>query len=201
MKRAAWVGAAILLVATAWHIDADPARLVRGLPWMWDFVRRMVPPDPRVLGAALMGALGTIEIAFLGTVIAAVVAFLYMRVAFRPEMARIEGTHEYFREQLKELGPMSRPQLWALGLFGAATLLAFTRQLGGWNAILRVPAGLIASMARLHQAFARPSGVLSVTWVGSAPRSTAIAWHAFATSVTIALATPVKSETACMNAP
>lgn len=74
MKRAAWVGAAILLVATAWHIDADPARLVRGLPWMWDFVRRMVPPDPRVLGAALMGALGTIEIAFLGTVIAAVVA-------------------------------------------------------------------------------------------------------------------------------
>jgi phosphonate transport system permease protein len=74
VKRAAWVGAAILLVATAWHIDADPARLVRGLPWMWDFVRRMVPPDPRVLGAALMGALGTIEIAFLGTVIAAVVA-------------------------------------------------------------------------------------------------------------------------------
>jgi phosphonate transport system permease protein len=74
VKRAAWVGAAILLVATAWHIGADPGRLLRGLPWMWDFVRRMVPPDPRVLGAALMGALGTIEIAFLGTVIAAVVA-------------------------------------------------------------------------------------------------------------------------------
>ncbi|HVY63997.1 MAG TPA: SLC13 family permease [Gammaproteobacteria bacterium] len=63
------------------------------------------------------------------TVIAAVVAFLYMRVAFRPEMARIEGTHEYFRRQLKELGPMSRPEQWALGLFGMATLLAFTRQL------------------------------------------------------------------------
>jgi hypothetical protein len=51
VKRAAWLGAASLLLAVAWHIDADPARLVRGLPWMWDFVRRMVPPDFRVLPA------------------------------------------------------------------------------------------------------------------------------------------------------
>ena len=29
----------------AWDTDADPVRLVRGLPWMWDFVRRMLPPD------------------------------------------------------------------------------------------------------------------------------------------------------------
>ena len=44
MKRATWLAVAILLVAIAWHIDADPARLVRGLPWMWGFLRRMVPP-------------------------------------------------------------------------------------------------------------------------------------------------------------
>ena len=74
MKRAAWLGAALLLLAVAWHIDADPARLVRGLPWMWDFVRRMVPPDFRVLPAALRGAVGTIEIAFLGTALAAALA-------------------------------------------------------------------------------------------------------------------------------
>ena len=74
MKRAAWLGAALLLLAVAWHIDADPARLVRGLPWMWDFVRRMVPPDFRVLPAALKGAVGTIEIAFLGTALAAALA-------------------------------------------------------------------------------------------------------------------------------
>ena len=74
MKRAAWLGAALLLLTVAWHIDADPARLVRGLPWMWDFVRRMVPPDFRVLPSALRGAVGTIEIAFLGTALAAALA-------------------------------------------------------------------------------------------------------------------------------
>ena len=74
MKRAAWLGAAALLVAIAWHTDASPARLVRGLPWMWDFVRRMLPPDLTVLPAALRGAVGTIEIALLGTVLAAALA-------------------------------------------------------------------------------------------------------------------------------
>ena len=74
MKRAAWLGGAVLLVAIAWHTDASPARLVRGLPWMGDFVRRMVPPDPAVLPAALKGAVGTIEIALLGTVLAAALA-------------------------------------------------------------------------------------------------------------------------------
>ena len=74
MKRAAWLGVAILFVAVAWHIDADPVRLARGLPWMWDFVRRMVPPDFRVLRSALVGAVGTIEIALLGTGLAAALA-------------------------------------------------------------------------------------------------------------------------------
>jgi phosphonate transport system permease protein len=74
VKRAAWLGAAALLVAIAWHTDASPARLVRGLPWMWDFVRRMLPPDLTVLPAALRGAVGTIEIALLGTVLAAALA-------------------------------------------------------------------------------------------------------------------------------
>jgi phosphonate transport system permease protein len=74
VKRAAWLGVALLLVAVAWHIDADPVRLARGLPWMWDFVRRMVPPDFRVLPSALVGAVGTIEIALLGTALAAALA-------------------------------------------------------------------------------------------------------------------------------
>ena len=74
MRRVAWLGAAALLALIAWHTDANPARLVRGLPWMWDFVRRMVPPDLRVLPSALRGAVGTIEIALLGTGLAAVLA-------------------------------------------------------------------------------------------------------------------------------
>jgi phosphonate transport system permease protein len=74
VKRAVWVAAAILLVAIAWDIDADPLRLARGLPWMWGFIRRMVPPDLAVLPAALKGAVGTIEIALLGTGLAAALA-------------------------------------------------------------------------------------------------------------------------------
>ncbi|HEY7140413.1 MAG TPA: phosphonate ABC transporter, permease protein PhnE [Methylomirabilota bacterium] len=74
MRRAAWLGAAAVLLVVAWHIDANPERLVRGLPWMWDFVRRMVPPDLRVLPSALKGAVGTVEIALLGTALAAALA-------------------------------------------------------------------------------------------------------------------------------
>lgn len=65
--------AAVLLVV-AWDTDADPTRLMRGLPWMLDFVRRMFPPDLTVLPAALGGALTTVEIAFLGTATAALLA-------------------------------------------------------------------------------------------------------------------------------
>ena len=58
----------------AWDTEADPTRLARGLPWMLDFFRRMLPPDLSVLPAALLGALKTVEIALLGTTVAAVLA-------------------------------------------------------------------------------------------------------------------------------
>ncbi len=77
MKRAAaaWVFVSVLVLAwLVWDTGADPAQLVRGLPWIADFLRRMIPPDPRVLPAALLGALKTLEIAMLGTAVAAVLA-------------------------------------------------------------------------------------------------------------------------------
>jgi phosphonate transport system permease protein len=58
----------------AWDTGADPVRLARGLPWLLDIVRRMLPPDLRVLPSALAGAWMTMEIALLGTVFAAVLA-------------------------------------------------------------------------------------------------------------------------------
>ena len=58
----------------AWDTGADPLRLIRGVPWLLDFLRRMVPPDLRVLPAAVAGAVTTIEIALLGTAVAAVLA-------------------------------------------------------------------------------------------------------------------------------
>lgn len=74
MRRAAlFVGLAVL-AWIAWDTGADPVRLARGLPWMLDFARRMLPPDLRVLPAALAAALDTLEIALLGTAVAAVLA-------------------------------------------------------------------------------------------------------------------------------
>lgn len=71
MKRGALLAAAVLFLGIAWHTGASPGRLLRGVPWMLDFVRRMMPPDLSVLPAALAGALTTVEIALLGTAVAA----------------------------------------------------------------------------------------------------------------------------------
>lgn len=49
-------------------------RMRRGLPWMADFLYRMVPPDFSVLPSALKGAFETFQIAITGTVTAAILA-------------------------------------------------------------------------------------------------------------------------------
>jgi len=54
--------------------EVSLGRMIEGLPYMWDFVRRMVPPDLSVLGNALRGAVQTIQIAVVGTATAAVLA-------------------------------------------------------------------------------------------------------------------------------
>ena len=74
MKRATAFVVLLALAWAAWDTGANPARLIRGLPWLLDFVRRMVPPDLRVLPAAVAGAVTTVEIALLGTAIAALLA-------------------------------------------------------------------------------------------------------------------------------
>lgn len=58
----------------------------------------------------------------------AAVSFLFMRFAFRPEIEHVEGTRDYFSQELRSLGKMTIPEKWGLSLFLAATLLAFTRQ-------------------------------------------------------------------------
>jgi len=66
--------AAAALIWLGWDTGADPVRLARGLPWIVDFLRRMVPPDLAVLPSALAGALKTLEIALLGTAVAGTLA-------------------------------------------------------------------------------------------------------------------------------
>jgi phosphonate transport system permease protein len=72
-RAAALVGLAAL-AWSAWDTGADPIRLLYGIPWMLDFVRRSVPPDLRVLRPAVGGAVKTVEIALLGTAAAAALA-------------------------------------------------------------------------------------------------------------------------------
>ena len=74
MKRAAAFVGLVVFAWLVWDTSADPARLARGIPWIVDFLRRMMPPDLRVLPAVLKGALTTIEIALLGTTVAAALA-------------------------------------------------------------------------------------------------------------------------------
>ena len=74
MRRATLFVSVVVLLWLAWDTGADPVRLARGVPWILDFLRRMLPPDPGVLPQALGGALKTVEIALLGTTVAALLA-------------------------------------------------------------------------------------------------------------------------------
>ena len=58
-----------------------------------------------------------------------IVTFLYVRVAFKPEITEIEGTRNFFLSELKNLGSMSIQEKWGLFLFIAAAFLAFSRPL------------------------------------------------------------------------
>jgi phosphonate transport system permease protein len=74
MRRAGLFVGLVVLAWLLWDTGADPVRLARGVPWILDFLRRMIPPDLTVLPATLAGALKTVEIALLGTAVAAVLA-------------------------------------------------------------------------------------------------------------------------------
>jgi solute carrier family 13 (sodium-dependent dicarboxylate transporter), member 2/3/5 len=62
------------------------------------------------------------------TVAIAVVSFIFMRVAFHPELEHVEGTRDYFSGELRSLGNLTAPEKWGLFFFLAATVLAFTRE-------------------------------------------------------------------------
>jgi phosphonate transport system permease protein len=78
MSRSGRWGVGSFVVAaflwSAWATEVSATRLVEGLPFMRDFLRRMLPPDLSVLGNAVTGAVQTVEIAMVGTLTAAVLA-------------------------------------------------------------------------------------------------------------------------------
>jgi phosphonate ABC transporter permease subunit PhnE len=78
MSRSWRWGLAALVVGaflwSAWATEVSATRFFEGLPFMRDFLGRMLPPDPSVLGNAVTGAIQTVEIAVVGTLTAAVLA-------------------------------------------------------------------------------------------------------------------------------
>lgn len=81
-----WTGIVFVLTLflwSVWETELSLPRMVEGLPFMADFLRRMFPPDFSVLGNAARGALQTLQIAVVGTAVAAVVALPLGFVAAR----------------------------------------------------------------------------------------------------------------------
>ena len=74
MRWSAWGAIAALFLWSAWATEVSAARMVEGVPFMLDFLRRMMPPDLSVLGQALTGAIQTLEIAIVGTGVSALLA-------------------------------------------------------------------------------------------------------------------------------
>lgn len=66
------------MVVVAWSftgLDIDLGKLVGSLPRMAEFIGRMFPPDTTVAKTVLSSTLETLQIAFAGTVISAIVSF------------------------------------------------------------------------------------------------------------------------------
>jgi phosphonate transport system permease protein len=69
-----WTAVLILVIWSARAAEVSAGRILEGLPFMLEFLRRMVPPDWSVLRHALTGAVQTVEIALVGTAAAALLA-------------------------------------------------------------------------------------------------------------------------------
>lgn len=85
-----WAGTGFvvgLFLWSAWATEVSVTRMVDGVPFMMDFLRRMVPPDPSVLANAVRGAIQTLQIAVVGTVISALLALPLSFLAARNTVA------------------------------------------------------------------------------------------------------------------
>lgn len=88
---------------------------------------------------------------------------LYLMIFCKKEDT-LGGSKEYFVEQYKAMGKMSRDEKWALGLFAVATVLAFTRQF--YQAYLPglKPAYVFITCAIVLFLIMKKDGTRLVTW-------------------------------------
>jgi phosphonate transport system permease protein len=162
MRRAALFVGLVALGWLVWDTGADPVRLARGLPWILDFLRRMMPPDLAVLPATLAGALKTVEIALLGTAVAAVLALPLGFVSARNVAP----------------APLFYPARAVLNLFRSVDTLVYALVfvaavgLGPFPGVLAVIAYTTTSLAKLYSEAIEgidPGPVDAVTATGATP--------------------------------
>ena len=114
-----------LVIAVAWGTSAGGATTpLGGAPNLLtvEYIQEMVTGEEFLFA--------TWVVRFLPLSLAVMlVTFLYVRVAFKPEISEVEGTREFFVGELRSLGPMSVQEKWGFALFAGATILAFTRPL------------------------------------------------------------------------
>jgi len=77
-RRLHWlVGLLAAIGVLGWSaraIELSPTELLRGMPWIFDFLSRMLPPNPAFFGRLVKPALETIQIALWGTLFSVVMA-------------------------------------------------------------------------------------------------------------------------------
>jgi len=73
-RWAGWSAILVVFLWSAWATEVSATRVIEGLPFMLDFLRRMMPPDLSVIGQGVTGAIQTLEIAVVGTGVSALLA-------------------------------------------------------------------------------------------------------------------------------
>src|SRR5215475_6508319 len=73
-RSLAWGGGVLAIAWAAHGSQIEPAALVQGLPYMADFVRRMVPPNVALAPTLVGPTLETVQMAIVGTLLAIALA-------------------------------------------------------------------------------------------------------------------------------
>lgn len=75
LKYAAWVVVAVVVLGySAVQIKLSPGALISGVPYMWDFLTRLFPPDLLYLSLLGTATIETIQIAIWGTLLAIIMS-------------------------------------------------------------------------------------------------------------------------------
>jgi phosphonate transport system permease protein len=102
-RRLTWLAlllaSAIVLVWSARGIGLSFTELLRGLPWIWDLVSRMLPPNLSFLSRLVKPVIETVQIALWGTLLSVMLALPACFLGARnlsPSLALFHGMRQVF---------------------------------------------------------------------------------------------------------